>query len=897
MENKSPRVSVVMSVYNRAEYAKEAIESVLNQTFTDFEFIIFDNGSTDSSSEVIKSFAQADNRIIFIKNKKNINYTENLVRGFDMARGEYIARMDDDDISQPERFEQQVKYLDSNPQVAVLGSFIKVFGDSGMKSWIDISDSDELEVALNFFNPICHPAVMIRKSFLTANNLKYNLKELYAEDYCLWKDVVLHGGKIANLPEPLLNYRYHAKSSTKTSRISKIQNASAERTRHILLKRFYNSDKQVAKLRKSVFKYPFGYNNKKRISNILETMKQYPHLVSSTGIEKFKNRYLGTNVVMDIMFSASNEFVPHLATAITSILINSLPFESFRFYILDGGISQENKLKINLCKQIKNFEIEYIAIDNAVFANCPKTPDCGHISKQTYYRYLIPKFKPELDKCLYFDCDIVVEDSLQSLWNTDMGDNYAAAVEELYDGSSDDALKLGLDATFNAGVLLINIKKWAEDGISDKLFENTAILQKKGLLKWMDQDVLNFTFRNKVKFVNPEFNLQWNTTAAENCTKYTEQERLFAYSHPVIIHFNSFSKPWNKTCEHPLWKRYYYYRKYSPFHGIYKKYILRKLSKEFLNIFYRKKYRGNTVKTKIFGVTVFKTIRKDFYSTKKIFGMTVSRKFLAHEFWNLSADKFNRLEKRLKSLENKIAIPDKRIERYEILKNRYNLFERVGTSDTSVFYQIFVDENYKYDINFEPEIILDLGANTGYSAVYFAEKYPKAKIYCLEPDIENYNILVENTKKYPNINCLCGALFNKNCILHVVDKGRGFWGLSVCDEEDYNAESTSGYTFETLLDIWGLNNKILDIVKMDIEGSEKEVFSSCCRWLQNTRLLFIEVHDRFRAGCSKSVLSKILEYDFNMDVKGDNIIFENNCVSKTLAGEEITEEKLMPINR
>ena len=198
MENKSPRVSVVMSVYNRAEYAKEAIESVLNQTFTDFEFIIFDNGSTDSSSEVIKSFAQADNRIIFIKNKKNINYTENLVRGFDMARGEYIARMDDDDISQPERFEQQVKYLDSNPQVAVLGSFIKVFGDSGMKSWIDISDSDELEVALNFFNPICHPAVMIRKSFLTANNLKYNLKELYAEDYCLWKDVVLHGGKIAN---------------------------------------------------------------------------------------------------------------------------------------------------------------------------------------------------------------------------------------------------------------------------------------------------------------------------------------------------------------------------------------------------------------------------------------------------------------------------------------------------------------------------------------------------------------------------------------------------------------------------------------------------------------------------------------------------------------------------
>lgn len=631
MKNLIPKISVVMSVYNRPEYAKTAVESILNQTFSNFELIIFDNGSTDNTAEIIENFAINDDRIVFIKNSKNINYTLNLIKGFELAKGEYIARMDDDDISMPERLERQSEYLDKHPEIAVLGTFINTFGDAAAKSWVNISDPDEIEVAMNFFNPICHPTVMIRKSFLKKYDLKYNVKELYAEDYCLWKDVILCGGKIANLPIKLLNYRCHKKSSTLSSKTAKIQDKSAERTRLILLKRFYNSSKETRKARRSVWKCPFLTNKKKKISNILEIMKTHTEILPLSGIEKFEKHYLGEETVIDVFFASGNDFAPHLATAITSILKNSLNSETYRFYILDGGISQENKEKLNKCQKIKPFDIEYIKVDLSLFKNCPQTPD-SRIPKQTYYRYIIPWLKPNLEKCIYLDSDIVVEDSLKELWNINLEDNYVAAVEELYDGAPLDAKRLNVDTIFNAGVILINIKKWIEDDISNLLFKNTTDLKEREILKWQDQDVMNYTFKNKVKFISPRFNLQWNTNIAENYTQYTEDDIQDAQIYPIIIHFNSCLKPWDKKCKHPQWKRYYHYLKFSPFNNGYTKYVINKIIREFRNIFYRKKQNKDMIKIKVLGLPVLKIEKKGFYKEKRILGLKYSSTFLTEEF-------------------------------------------------------------------------------------------------------------------------------------------------------------------------------------------------------------------------------------------------------------------------
>ncbi len=604
--NNNPKISVVMSAYNRPQYAKEAIESILNQTYKDFEFIIIDDCSTDNTANVIQEYANKDDRIVFIKNKKNMDYNYNLRKGFEMAKGEYIARMDDDDISMPTRFEKQVKFMDENPDITVLGTFIEIFGNPDVKSWITLTDSDELAIAMNFYNPMCHPSVMIRKSFLREHNLNYSPKELYAEEYHLWKEIILRGGKLANLPETLVSYRCHKKSVTQANKTGKIQNKTAERVREDLLNRFYN--------------------NKKIIGNVLEKMKQYPQIIPADAINRFEEKFCGKPCTMDIFFASDDKFSQHLCTAMASILVNSLSFENFRFYVLDGGISNKNKAKIEKIKQIKDCKIEYIKIDDSLFDICPITPECQHISKQTYYRYLIPKLKPELEKCFYFDCDIVVKNSLNEFWNTDIEDNYIAAIEELWEEAHTYYENNGISKSFNAGVILINNQKWIKNNISKKLFENTKILVENQKIRWVDQDVLNYTLNGKVKFVHPKCNLQQTAYFDGQYSLYTDQEMNEAKAHPIIIHYSGNLKPWNKTCLHPLWKKYFKYLKFTPYKNQYYKYKINKFLKEFGRIFYYKKKSCGKTKVKIFGIPVFKETNWDYTKRKYLFGIRFYKK-------------------------------------------------------------------------------------------------------------------------------------------------------------------------------------------------------------------------------------------------------------------------------
>lgn len=624
--NNNPKISVVMSAYNRPQYAKEAIESILNQTYKDFEFIIIDDCSTDNTANVIQEYANKDDRIVFIKNKKNMDYNYNLRKGFEMAKGEYIARMDDDDISMPTRFEKQVKFMDENPDITVLGTFIEIFGNPDVKSWITLTDSDELAIAMNFYNPMCHPSVMIRKSFLREHNLNYSPKELYAEEYHLWKEIILRGGKLANLPETLVSYRCHKKSVTQANKTGKIQNKTAERVREDLLNRFYNNKKEVKKIRKSIFKYPFEFNNKKIIGNVLEKMKQYPQIIPADAINRFEEKFCGKPCTMDIFFASDDKFSQHLCTAMASILVNSLSFENFRFYVLDGGISNKNKAKIEKIKQIKDCKIEYIKIDDSLFDICPITPECQHISKQTYYRYLIPKLKPELEKCFYFDCDIVVKNSLNEFWNTDIEDNYIAAIEELWEEAHTYYENNGISKSFNAGVILINNQKWIKNNISKKLFENTKILVENQKIRWVDQDVLNYTLNGKVKFVHPKCNLQQTAYFDGQYSLYTDQEINEAKAHPIIIHYSGNLKPWNKTCLHPLWKKYFKYLKFTPYKNQYYKYKINKFLKEFGRIFYYKKKADGKTKIKFFGIPVLKETNWDYTKRKYLFGIRFYKK-------------------------------------------------------------------------------------------------------------------------------------------------------------------------------------------------------------------------------------------------------------------------------
>jgi len=201
---KTPRISVLMPAYNAYEYIGVAIESILNQTFTDFEFIIINDGSTDKTAQIIGEYAKRDKRIKLVNNSKNKGLIGVLNEGLDLAHGEYIARMDSDDISLPTRFEKQIKYMDGHQQCGVLGTWFQCFGNS-----TDIVCHPKRIKLLNILAGqfVGHPTVMLRKSVIDKYDFRYDMNYKHAEDYELWSRMVLVT-EIHNLPEILLNYRW-----------------------------------------------------------------------------------------------------------------------------------------------------------------------------------------------------------------------------------------------------------------------------------------------------------------------------------------------------------------------------------------------------------------------------------------------------------------------------------------------------------------------------------------------------------------------------------------------------------------------------------------------------------------------------------------------------------------
>lgn len=230
----NPKISVVMPVYNGERYLKEAMESVLNQTFKDFEFIIINDGSTDSTEKIIQGFS--DPRIVYLDNGGNLGLSRSFNRGIQVARGEYIARMDADDISLPDRFEKQIKFLEANPQIGVLGSNIKIIGTNKIFKRPENHKAIKWQSLLS--TPVVHPTVMARANILKNN--PYDDKLHNSEDYELWSRLIFEkDAGFANLQEPLLLYRVFPKSFTQSldpdKKINTAKNIIRNIERYILL--------------------------------------------------------------------------------------------------------------------------------------------------------------------------------------------------------------------------------------------------------------------------------------------------------------------------------------------------------------------------------------------------------------------------------------------------------------------------------------------------------------------------------------------------------------------------------------------------------------------------------------------------------------------------------------
>ncbi|MFY0750717.1 glycosyltransferase family 2 protein [Pseudomonas sp. NFX5] len=216
--NTAPLISVILPVYNGAAHLASAIDSVLNQTVSNFELIIIDDGSTDNSLSILREYEKIDRRIR-LSSRVNAGLANTLNESIALATGTWIARMDQDDIAISTRFEKQLEYLNYSG-ADIVGSWVKRFGTTD-KRIVKLPESDSaIKIALLFISPFAHPTVMMRADFV--KRLQYRHKWDKAEDYDLWVRAAICGWKMANVPEVLLKYRVHTTQISTSSALRQL---------------------------------------------------------------------------------------------------------------------------------------------------------------------------------------------------------------------------------------------------------------------------------------------------------------------------------------------------------------------------------------------------------------------------------------------------------------------------------------------------------------------------------------------------------------------------------------------------------------------------------------------------------------------------------------------------
>jgi len=208
-----PIVTVLMPLYNGEKYVRKAVESILLQTWRDFELLIIDDGSSDRGPDIVSAIT--DERIILLRNSSNMGVAATLNRGLAMARGRYIARMDADDISLPDRLERQVRFMDNHPDVGISGGWVRLFGGGQLPYTCQVPvDSQDVAAYMLFENSLWHVTAIIRKNAINQATLKYDPVFSRSEDYDLWTRAGEHFA-LANIDHILVRVRRHKESVTR----------------------------------------------------------------------------------------------------------------------------------------------------------------------------------------------------------------------------------------------------------------------------------------------------------------------------------------------------------------------------------------------------------------------------------------------------------------------------------------------------------------------------------------------------------------------------------------------------------------------------------------------------------------------------------------------------------
>ncbi len=324
-------VAILMPVYNSEKYLKQAIESILNQTFREFVFYIYNDGSTDDSEKIILSCN--DSRIKYINNEVNKGLIYTLNKGIETVEADYLIRMDADDISHPSRIETQINFMNAHPQVIVSGCQAKYFGASSAKTNYPLTNK-AIKAHLLFSNVMIHPSVIIRLKRIKEKALNYNPDFLHSEDYEFWWKCSKHG-ELGNVDEVLLNYRLEGQNITTLN----------WHTRNERLKKVFGlflSDLKIEQTETNLNLHLQLSNNTEKISSIKDLKNYTELLILQNKVQKIFDEQELKSVIQSNLKNLFYKIVDEKPMKVISYWINTHLFSLSQLRYLAGRMLKGN---------------------------------------------------------------------------------------------------------------------------------------------------------------------------------------------------------------------------------------------------------------------------------------------------------------------------------------------------------------------------------------------------------------------------------------------------------------------------------------------------------------------------------------------------------------------------
>lgn len=572
----TPKVSVIIPVYNVEDYLRECLDSIIQQTLREIEIICVDDGSTDSSFSILKEYADRDNRITLVR-QNNLHAGVARNAGIMLAKGEYLSFLDADDFFDLKMLEECYSRLkEDSSDVCIFSALMidySVMQNRDMP-WMCPKEDTVLDIATlkgdicNITSPNCWNKIFSRE-IIDKHHIRFQ-NIVNANDVYFSYMASMMASKISVIAKKFVNYRYNTGKQI-TAKLSQVSPLNIYRALSQL-------KKEVTKVKgKSFITDGFyekiipllRYERRKNFIAFELNKKTYRKLFPSDKLSLFDSAFQPAAIV----FASDDNYAKYLSVTITSIQKNLPKGLSCRFFIMQDRLSQHIRKRL-LELSTPRTPIEFIDV-SPYLAN-HHLYECAYFTRETYYRFFIPQIFKNEEKVLYMDCDMIVCDNVLELFQIDLGQNVIATARDCITEAKKNNilsyLKIDPQNYFNAGLAVFNIGPWNRLGLTKKCLE---LVPKYTRLWTPDQDILNMVCSGRVTILPREWNLLWHP-AFFNKEKYGEidgeirKEYEEVYERPKLIHYTSSVKPWQyKSGKHSaaFWK----YARMSPFYNDIKK--------------------------------------------------------------------------------------------------------------------------------------------------------------------------------------------------------------------------------------------------------------------------------------------------------------------------------------